>query len=309
MKASLDVVFATYAGLPHGDPDDRLALSLLEAKGLTVAVIDWRTVPASQLDSRLVVLRSTWDYHHYCHQFLDWVDVVATRTVLRNEAPMIHWNAGKKYLLELEQCGVPVAPTIYLEKSKAQEMDASALAATLTSAKLDGAAQIVVKPAVGLCTYGVKRFTLGQTSEEDICAHVKSLAATNDVLIQPFLTAVESYGERALVFLDNQFSHAVRKAPFQISAPAGQAGETSVTADEVEIAFGQNVLSKLKLLTGFEPLFARVDVVRDVSGQMMLMELELIEPSLFLAMGPGAPERFAQAIVSVLDSIPALSRN
>lgn len=69
LKPSLDVVFATYNGLPHGDPDDFFALSLLEAKGLKVAIVDWRAVPANALGSRLVVLRSTWDYHQHYRDF------------------------------------------------------------------------------------------------------------------------------------------------------------------------------------------------------------------------------------------------
>jgi hypothetical protein len=301
MKASLDVVFATYNGLPQGDPDDRLALSLLEAKGLKAAVIDWRSVAPHELDSRLVVLRTTWDYHHYYRQFLDWVDGVASRTMLRNTPDLIHWNANKKYLLELGQCDLSIVPTLYIEESRAKETDPSAVAALLAASELEGADHIVVKPAVGLSTYGVRRFARTDDAMADICAHVASLAAAGDVLIQPFLTAVEKYGERALVFLDNQFSHAVRKAAFQKHAVSGQAGETSVVAEEDEIAFGQNILHKLKHVRGFEPLYARVDVVRDDSGQMMLMELELIEPSLFLAMDPQAPSRFATAIAAVLD--------
>jgi hypothetical protein len=301
MKRSLDVVFATCEGLPSGDPDDLLTLSILEAKGLSVAVIDWRTAPASRLDSRIVVLRSTWDYHHYYQQFLDWVDIVASRTMLRNVAPAVHWNANKKYLLQLQRCGVPIVPTLYFEPSVARTMDLSAVAAGLSSGELSGADQIIVKPAVGLSTYGVKRFEKGESQIPDIWAHMASVADSGGVLMQPYLTSVENHGERSLVFIANQFSHAVRKTAFQKLAAAGEAGETSVIAADDEKDFGQDVLAKLKVLTGFEPLYARVDVVRDESNQLMLLELELIEPSLFLAMDAGAANRFAEAIATTLD--------
>jgi hypothetical protein len=301
MKASLDVVFATYSGLPQGDPDDGLVLSLLEAKGLAVAVADWRTVAAPELDSRLIVLRSTWDYHRYYQDFLDWVSDVASRTNLMNVSPLVHWNADKKYLLQLKEQDVPIVPTLYIERSQATNMDAATLTAILDSAEVASAAQIVVKPTVGLSTYGVKCFTRDKSAVPDILVHMASIAASSDVLIQPFLNEVEKNGERALVFLDNQFSHSVRKTAFQKMAVAGDAGETSVVAAADEIAFGQNVLSKLTLLTGRDPLYARVDVVRDDDGQLTLMELELIEPSLFLAWEPDAAERFATAIAATLE--------
>lgn len=221
---------------------------------------------------------------------------------MKNDSSLIHWNADKKYLLDLAQSGVTIVPTTYIERTKARVMDPSTLSEVLSGSQIECGAQIVVKPTVGLCTYGVRRFALEQETLVDICAHVVSLAVSSDVLIQPYITAVEKYGERSLVFIDNQFSHSVRKNAFQKLAVAGDAGEIGVNASDDEIAFGQDLLSKLSLLTGCgDTLYSRVDVVPDDYGRLMLLELELIEPSLFLAMDPRAGNRFAQAIAALLD--------
>jgi hypothetical protein len=300
MKASHDVVFATYSQLPDGDPDDLLALAFLEAKGLRTAVVDWRTVTPDQLDSRLVVLRSTWDYHHYYREFLDWVDVVASRTGIRNSPDLIHWNANKKYLLDLKQRGLSIVPTLFIGREEASQLDSSSLLETLAGLELAGQASLVVKPAVGLSTFGVKRFSTSDQVEE-ICGHVFSLSRSSDVLIQPYLSAVEAEGEHALVFIDGLYSHAVSKMPFQYLAVAGEAGEKGLAASDEEIAFGQNVLSQLPGLCGSKPLYARVDVVHNDQGRLVLMELELIEPSLFLACDANAGARFAEAIEATLN--------
>ncbi|MBS1994959.1 MAG: hypothetical protein JSS86_01555 [Cyanobacteria bacterium SZAS LIN-2] len=305
MKPGLDVVFATYSGLPDGDPDDLLALKLLADRGLNVAVVDWRRVAADALDSRLVLLRSTWDYHHYYSEFLDWVESVGKRTKLLNDSELVRWNSDKRYLLALASAGVPIVPSVHIERSAAETLTVSQLAEILKRPEIDGCEQIIVKPTVGLSTYGVKKFKPISVDDslQEISNHIQKLAQSSDILIQPFLTAVEKYGERALVFINGEFSHAVRKSAFQKQAAAGEAGETAATASDAEIAFGRMVLSKLLTMRQCNmPLYARVDVVPDENGQLTLLELELIEPSLFLAMAaPQAGERFAAAIAAVLD--------
>lgn len=302
MKPGLDVVFATYSGLPQGDPDDLLALDLLKSKGLKVDVVDWRRVAAHELDSRLVLLRSTWDYHHYYREFLDWVDVVASRSRLLNPAELVHWNSDKRYLLALAQEGITIVPSILVEKAQASAIKPEDLLRLLERPELAGFEQIIVKPTVGLSTYGVKRFKPISVECSDICKHIQDLGQSSAVLIQPYLPAVEKYGERALIFIDGKFSHAVRKSAFQKMAAAGEAGETRAEASDAEVAFGLDLLQKLVATKKCAvPLYARVDVVPDDQGKIMLLELELIEPSLFLSMDKQAGERFAAAIAALLD--------
>jgi len=301
MKPALDVVFLTYNGLPQGDADDLLVLDQLSANGLTVSVLDWRTIQPDKLDSRLVVLRSTWDYHHFYNQFIDWVAIASNHSLLLNSAELVRWNSNKKYLLQLQAAGIPIAPTVYIEQNNAAAIDTIALRNILAQPQIVQARDLIIKPAIGLSTYGVKRFSIDRSGPGPLEHHIVELSAHGAVLIQPYLDAVEKYGERSLVFIGGAFSHSVRKAAFQKMAAAGEAGETAVLASPEEIAFAENVLQQLKVIKNCSnPLYARVDIVPDQNGRLLLLELELIEPSLFLAMAPRASDRFAQAIMAAL---------
>ncbi len=146
----------------------------------------------------------------------------------------------------------------------------------------------VVKPAVGLSTYGVRRV---DGSREDQ-AHVATLLRDHDVMVQPYVRSVETYGERALMFMQSTYSHAARKTAFQALLPAGEAGETPVEATGAEIAVAVAAVRALP-----QPaLYARVDLVHGDDGEPLVIELEVVEPSLFLGMHPRAAGRFADAL-------------
>jgi hypothetical protein len=125
-------------------------------------------------------------------------------------------------------------------------------------------------------------------------AHLQSLLADGDALVQPYIPNVESTGERSLVFIGGKFCHAVRKMPFQSLAVAGEAGETLADASARDIEYGTAVLTAL----GEETLYARVDIVHDDAGEPLLLELELIEPSLFLSMNPPAADLFVEELLA-----------
>jgi hypothetical protein len=124
-------------------------------------------------------------------------------------------------------------------------------------------------------------------------AHATGLLEEQDVLVQPYLSSVREYPERALVFIDGAYSHAASKTPFQALLPAGEAGEAPVvaTGEEIETA------TKAMAAVPGRVLYGRVDLVRDAAGAPVVIELELIEPSLFLGMHPSAATAFADAIV------------
>jgi glutathione synthase/RimK-type ligase-like ATP-grasp enzyme len=273
------VAFVTCKTLPNLDPDDILAVNCLEKHHIRCVPAVWNDPGMDWSTSRLVVLRSTWDYHLSVEKFLSWAESCAER--LANSYALVRWNYHKGYLLELNNRGIPTIATVLLPKNSSAEWPA-----------MDWV-DVVIKPAVGLATHGVKRFVLsGDAAHAEAQEHAATLAKTNDVLIQPFMPSVSEYGERALVFFDGNFSHAVRKTAFQALAVAGKAGETSVAAATDEIELGYKALAALSET----PLYARIDIVRDENKRPIIMELELIEPSLFLAFDEQAPERFATAI-------------
>ncbi|MBI2811166.1 MAG: hypothetical protein HYX67_10100, partial [Candidatus Melainabacteria bacterium] len=147
----------------------------------------------------------------------------------------------------------------------------------------------ILKPVVGLSTFGVRKI---DRSEQDTQIHLNNMLETSDVLLQPFIETVHERGERALVFLGREYSHTIRKSAFQPLAQAGEAGETLEQPDEAELKLARQVLAQVK-----KPVaFARIDLIRDASGRDLLMELELVEPSLYLNMFPPAISKFADTL-------------
>ena len=312
MKPALDIVFVTYSDLKQGDPDDLDALEILRKRGYNCSVADWRDSTFPFQSSRLVVLRSTWDYHLHHSEFMAWLKSLASHSILKNSWELVQWNSDKRYLRDLSARGIDCVPTYYIEEG-AEQVTRSALAEILASlsgsspASSTAAAttttssppsKVVVKPSIGLSTFGVKKFDLSTAAGEDAALeHINQLARDYCVMVQPFLAEVESYGERALAFIDGEFSHAIRKTAFQHLAVAGEAGEAMVPASADEIAFGYKTLAALSE----KPLYARVDIIPDANGALRLLELELIEPSLFLKLAEGASAKMADAVEACLN--------
>jgi glutathione synthase/RimK-type ligase-like ATP-grasp enzyme len=197
--------------------------------------------------------------------------------------PVVLWNLHKSYLLELARSGVPVTPTHLVPRGSAERL------ADVAAAR--GWTDLVVKPAVSAGSRLTLRADAGSERGE---GHLRALTEREDALVQPYLPAVEGHGERSLVFIDGELTHAVRKAPRFAGDAVSVTGPFAVSDDEAALA-------RLALAAVPVPvLYARVDVVPGADGRPMLMELELIEPSLFLEHGAGALERLVDAIASRL---------
>lgn len=285
MTTSVSLI--TYAKLPELDPDDRLLSEALKAKGIDARPAVWND---SQIDWRqagICILRSTWDYHEHYQEFLEWVGQVSVHTSLINPEELIVWNSRKTYLKDLQEKGIPIVPTVFVEQNNKKS-----LREILAQEGWDKA---VIKPAVGLSTSGV--ITVSVTDAENLEQgeeHLRHLTTSDTALVQPYMKAVSEYGERALIFLDGVYSHAIKKAPFQKMAVAGKAGETKASASDAELAAANKILSVLDQT----PLYSRIDLIPDENGTPLLMELELVEPSLFLRFSPEAADKFAEIIVN-----------
>jgi hypothetical protein len=283
-----DVSFITYAGMPDLDPDDCLALRELRRRGLSTAAAVWDDSRVDWTRAGLCIIRSTWDYHLRCPAFLKWAREVAVTQRLCNAPGLIEWNSDKTYLLALQASGLPIVPTVVMSS-----VDRRPLRELMAK---HGWSEIVIKPALGLATFGV----MAPVGSDRLAAaekHVSQLLARCDVLVQPFMKSVITIGERALVFISAEYSHAVSKTAFQPLLPAGQAGEVRVEPAADEAALAAAAITALDQYT----LYARVDVVRGDAGEPRLLELELIEPSLFFAIEPKAVQRFADAVCNLLN--------
>jgi glutathione synthase/RimK-type ligase-like ATP-grasp enzyme len=274
----LDVALAGCRLLPEPDPDQPLLEAALQSRGLRAATLAWDDPGTDWTSARLTVLRSTWNYPHRPQDFLRWIDHTATVTELWNPPAVVHANIHKSYLLDLAERGVAAAPTRLIRRGSA---------VTLREAAGEWGT-VVVKPAVSAASLDTLRAESGSAEGE---AHLRALVATRDALVQPYLPSVEGTGERALVCIDGVLTHAVRKHPRFAAEDESVSGALPIADDERRLA-------ERALATVDAPLlYARVDVARGADGRPLVMELELIEPSLFLMQHPPALERFADAIL------------
>ena len=190
--------------LPEPDPDQEPLLGALWEAGLAAELLAWDDPGAPRPGAfELCVLRSSWNYFRAPEAFLAWCAEAAGASRLLNPLPLVRWNLHKRYLLELEAAGVPVVPTVLLERGAAADL------AGLTAER--GWDDLVVKPAVSAASYLTRRFRPGEAPAGQ--AFLAALLAERDALVQPYLPAAEGSGERALVFIDGALSHAVRKSP------------------------------------------------------------------------------------------------
>jgi glutathione synthase/RimK-type ligase-like ATP-grasp enzyme len=274
------VALASCAVLPEPDPDQPLLEAALTLRGLRAATLAWDDPGADWSSPRVVVMRSTWNYPRRADGFLDWVERTARASVLWNPPAVVRANIHKSYLLELERRGIPVVPTRLLRRGTAVSLREAA----------GEWATVVVKPAVSAASLYTIRVESGAPEGEE---HLRLLLAERDVLVQPYLPSVEGVGERALVCIDGALTHAVRKHP-------RFAAEDESVSTALPIEDDERRLAEAALSTVDGPLlYARVDVARGPGGRPLIMELELIEPSLFLLQHPPALERFADAILRV----------
>ncbi len=282
------IALVTYRKLPDLDPDDRPLAAALAARGhdVTPAVWDDPAIDWPRFD--IAMLRSPWDYYQRRDEFLRWAQRTAKVTRLWNPLDLIRWNSHKGYLVELRARGAPVIPTEIVTAGSRVDLRGRMAA--------NGWARAVVKPAVSADSFGTVLVT--PDAIEAGQAHADQLLAERDIMIQPYFASVEEPGERCLVHIDGQFSHAVRKrSHFLGGRHVGPEGMAVEAADD-ERAAAALVLRLAGPAEGDarRALYARVDLARDDAGRPCLMELELVEPTLFFGGAPGAAERMVDAL-------------
>lgn len=281
----MPLALATASRLPEPDPDEALLVDALRARGADVSVLPWDGPAAAFAAMDLVVLRSTWNYIHRVDAFLAWADAIGDR--LANPPAVVRWNSHKRYLVTAAAAGLPVVPTEIVPRGTHAALD--------ELLERRGWEDAVFKPAVGAGSFATWR--TGRGGRE---AEWRSLVADRDVLVQPYVASVDGWGERAIVCIDGAITHAVRKSPRFVGQDERVSPALPVEPDEHEVA--ERILAWAAARSPAPLLYARVDLARDADGRPMLMELELIEPSLFLAQHAPALRRFADAITRRLTS-------
>jgi glutathione synthase/RimK-type ligase-like ATP-grasp enzyme len=249
--------------------------------GAAVDPVEWTAdVDFGQYD--LVLPLIAWGYHQ---RFAVWRALLdrfeRERTRVANPVPVLRWNGDKSYLAELHSKGVATVPSMAFEAIDDAALDAARDAF--------GSAELVVKPLVSASAYGT--FRIGQ--DESLPDQVRGWR----MLVQPWLRDIVSSGEYSLLFFGGQFSHAVSKVPrpgeFRVQPEYGG------IIDRCDPPPGSLKLAKAALdAAPAQTTYARVDIVVGNDGKLQVIELELIEPALFLDKAPDAAPRFAEAVVS-----------
>jgi hypothetical protein len=248
-------------------------------------VLPWSTPAPGGWDAYdAVVVRETWDYTWRLEEFLRWTAAVGAR--LHNAAGVVAWNADKRYLFELAGAGIPVIAGEHLPPGAAFDPPPG---------------RFVVKPTVS----GGARDTAVYDEAGHAAAHelVHRLhAAGRDVLVQPYYNSVDREAETAVVYLDGRFSHCMRKGP--LLALGRPPSDTPFAAEDMRQRAGDpDVLALAQRAWDFATerfgplLYGRVDVLRGDSGEPAVLELELLEPSLFLDFAPGSAQALAAGVL------------
>ena len=267
--------------------DDELAAEVLRERGARVTTLPWDSRPDWRLFD-LVVIRTTWDYQERLAEFQGVLEgIEGLGVALCNGSEVARWNTQKTYLRDLEAGGVAIVPTRFGERLGGPEEVRGHF-------EHFGAEELILKPVVSASAYDTYRLRAGDV--EGMWPELGRVFGARPYLAQPLIPAVLREGEFSLVYLDGRFSHAVLKRPkegdFRSQEEYGGV-ITAVTAEAALLAAGERAME----LAGAGLLYGRVDFVRGEDGRYLLMELEVIEPALYLRMEEGAPGRFAEAIL------------
>ena len=282
-------VLVTDPGHPGLQPDDLELPGAFAELGATACPVAWGT-PWSEISADLCVVRTPWDYFERAGDFLDWIERAPMPVI--NPASVLRWNHHKEYLLALQERGAARIPATAMIAPRDRTADADALLARVT------AERAVLKPAISGGAF--------QTIVLEPGAVVPWTAEhRGDFLVQAFVDKVEEAGEWSLTCFGGAYSHAVRKTAAEGDFRVQEEHGGLVHIEEPPAALISAAEEVLRGATEFvdvgRPLaYARVDLVEVPYGPPLLMELELIEPELFLRAHEEAPRRFAKACLDAL---------
>ena len=269
--------------------DDRLLAEALARRGLSAARVDWADPAVDWSRFRCAVFRTTWNYFKRFDEFMAWLDRVERVTTLCNTPEIIRWNVDKHYFTDLEARGIPVVPSRFVEAGSDARL-ADLLAET-------GWRDAIVKPCVSGGAYHTYRVNAENVAEAE--AIVAPLFRKQAFMVQPFQDVIVESGEDTLMVLNGHYTHAVRKVvkagDFRVQDDfGGSVHDLEPTREQMELA------ERAMAACSPAPAYGRVDMVRGNDGRFAVMELELIEPELWLRHHPPAADAMADGIVKAV---------
>ncbi|MFE7900011.1 RimK family alpha-L-glutamate ligase [Streptomyces sp. NPDC057424] len=289
MAGTPRIAVVTYdpRGEEHKDRDLPVLVAALREAGADAVAVHWDDPSADWAAFDLALIRSTWDYSWRAEEFTAWAERCGKATRLANPVDVVRWNADKRYLGQLAEAGVPAVPTRYFPPGDPVDLPADR--------------EYVVKPASGAGARYAARYPAGER-DAAVRQAGRMHAEGFTVMVQPYLSSIDTFGERALQFFGGRLLHASVKGavlapgtPYdadKVAHPALRPWEPTAA----ELAVAERALAAVP--GDGELLYARVDLVTGPDGEPCVMELELIEPNLFLALHPDSVPQVVRAVLA-----------
>lgn len=282
----MTVLLVTCAALPDGEDGGGLLLDALDARGIAARWVVWDDGGVPWQDADLVLVRSPWDYMSRLEEFLAWARKVEAAAPLVNPAPVLEWNTDKRYLLELAAAGLPVVPTRTADTAEELHRAVAALGTA------------VVKPRVGASGVGV---TVVDAPER------LAGAPAGPWVVQPLLASIRDAGETSVFVLVGAAVSALSKlpGPGEIRVQEEYGGRTvPVPLDAEATALAERAVRCAEDLLDQPLPYARVDLMRMPDGSLVVSELEVTEPGLYLDVLPENAPAFAAMVAGLLKTPP-----
>jgi len=287
--AARRLAIATSANYPTIQPDDVHLATTLEHLGIQPIVCVWNDPDVDWSTFDAVLIRTIWDYFKHHAAFLDWLDRLDRLGVLTiNDSALLRWNSDKRYLLELARHGVAIIPTRLANAAELPDVLAT----------MPGQ-QVVIKPSISGSAWHTLRGTVGEAAFAEA---MTQLPREFTYLVQPFVPEIVSDGEWSLLYFAGEFSHAVIKRPaagdYRVQGEFGGSAKP-ILPNAATLAAADHALAAVAAIGHGGHAYVRVDGVIS-AGRFLIMELELIEPFLHLAVRPAAAERLARDVAARL---------
>lgn len=286
------LALVTQHNLQTWEVDDRPLHAALAARGVEVLHVPWDQAGFDWSSVDGALLRTTWDYQTDLPRFLAWTRAAAAQTQLFNPPEVVAWNSRKTYLRALGERGVPIAPSRWWSPGDSADLGPALRAA--------GWSRAFLKPVVGASASDTLRFVVDDAGVAAAAAHLTAVNAP--MIVQPYLSTVETDGEVSVIVVDGVPSHGVRKIPvpgdYRVQDDYGAIDVAIDVSDEL-MALAEAALAGARDILGLtEPLlYARADALLH-DGRLVLNELEIIEPSLFFRHAPRAADVLADALIA-----------
>jgi len=273
--------------------DAEMAFPPMMSMGWTIDALPWRSKDVDWDRFDAVYIGTPWDYPEDPEYFMRMLETVdRSSAILVNDLALVQWTMPKTYLRDLEARGAPIVPSIWLD-----DFDVDTLADAFNKFGVD---RVIVKPVIS--TNATDTYLLGRATYPRQEAQLRETFANRPHVVQPFIENIQSEGEFSLFYFNKRFSHAIQKIPKQNDFRVQEEHGSVINAVDPEAALqrtGDQVMQLVEPL----PVYARADFVRGPEGHFLLMELEVIEPSMYLRMDAEAPWRFAEAFHEYVTNI------